>query len=101
MDIELPTAPAGVVTIIALLAPYLIALVNHPRWTPGWKRLMSVAGSVILTVAGLVGYYAITREPVPDIPQLLLLGLVVSQASFALIAKPTAKRLERATSREL
>lgn len=101
---EIPASveiPAAVVAIIGVLSPYVIALVNNPRWSPNSKRVLAVVGSLVLTVLGLAGYYIWTREPVPELVPMLILGLVVSQATFALIAKPSAARLERATSPQL
>lgn len=99
MEFELPAIPAAIVTIIGVLTPYLVALVNSPRWSTGQKRVVAVVGSLVLTGVSLAIYYASSGEPIPDWWQLLLLGLVVSQAIYALLAKPTAKALETATSK--
>jgi len=98
MPIELPEIPAGILTLINLFAPYLIAVVNHPRWSPTQKRLVAVAMSLALTLVVIALYYLITGEPVQSWPLLLILGVLVSQTSHALITRPSASAVERATS---
>lgn len=98
-ELELPEIPAFVLVVVNLFAPYIIALVNQPSWSPNAKRLISVAGSLILSVVALGIYYAASGEPIPAWWVLLLLGVLVSQATYSLIAKPLgAKVLEEATS---
>lgn len=98
-EIDLPAVPALVLVIANLLSPWVISLVNQSSWTPGWRRFMAVVASAVLTVVALGIYYAYTGEPVPNWPVLVLLGVMVSQATYALIAKPLgAKALEEATS---
>ena len=96
--IELPTLPAGLVAVLGLLTPYAIALLSNPKWSPSAHRLIAVAVSFIVSVAALFLYYGASGEPVPSLWQLLLLGLLVSQAAYALIMKPSAKSLEARTS---
>lgn len=97
--IELPTLPAGLVAVLGLLTPYAIALLSNPKWSPAAHRLMAVAVSLLVSVAAIFLYYGASEEPVPSLWQLILLGLLVSQAAYALIAKPSAKALETRTSR--
>lgn len=99
MPIEIPAAPAGVTTLLALLAPYLIAVINQPRWSTNAKRLVAVAASLVLTLVSLAIYYAMTGDTVPQLPALLLLGLSVSQMSHGLLTRKSADSLEQATSR--
>ena len=99
MNIELPTIPAGVMVLLGFFAPYAVALVNRPEWSAWHKRLISVAVNAMLAVVALGGYYVITKEPVPEWPQLVLLAIVVSQAAYALLLKPTAVALEQTSDR--
>lgn len=96
MSIELPTIPAGVLTLLAVFAPYAIALINSPKWSAGSKRFMSVAVSIGLALIAIVGYYLITREPLvwENWPMLVLLFVIVAQASYALVTKPSASKVE-------
>lgn len=94
MEITLPAIPAGVITLLGLLAPYAIALINHPAWPAGSKRIVSIAVSLALTVLALVMYFVITGDAVPGWPLLLILGLIVSQAAYALLSKGSATRIE-------
>lgn len=95
----IPEVPAAIVAILGLLAPYAIALVNRPEWSVAVKRIVSVLVPVALAALALVLYFAGTREPIPDWPQLVLLAVVVTQASHSLITRESADKLERATSR--
>lgn len=93
-EFTLPVIPVAVVSILGLLAPYVVAIVNRPQWSPNAKRIVSVIAVAALTAVALVLFYAATKEPVPEWPQLVLLAIVVSQAAYALILKPTAVALE-------
>lgn len=98
-DFTLPVAPVALTAILGLLAPYVVAIVNRPQWSPNAKRIVSVLATVALTVVALVLFYAVTKEPVPEWPQLVLLAIVVSQAAYALLLKPTAVALEQTSER--
>lgn len=93
-EFTLPVAPVALTAILGLLAPYVVAIVNRPQWSPNVKRIVAVVAVVVLTAVALVLFYAATKEPVPEWPQLVLLAVVVSQAAYALILKPTAAALE-------
>lgn len=98
MDINLPAVPAGVLTLLALFAPYVIAIINRPAWSGTTKRVVAVAASVVLAAVILLFYFAFTGEPVPHWGTLILLFVVVAQASYALLAKPSAEKVEDATA---
>lgn len=101
MNIELPTVPAGVLVLLGFFAPYAIALVNQPSWKPAWKRVMSVAVSIALALLALLFYYLITGEELvwENWPVLVLLFIVVAQASYALVTGKSAAAVEARTSR--
>lgn len=99
MDITLPTIPAGVLVLLGLLAPYVQALIQRPAWTPGVKKVIAVAVAIILTAVTLLFYYAYTGDTIPEWPVLVLLTVVVAQASYTLVTKSTASALEQRTSR--
>lgn len=94
MEIALPTVPLGVLTLLSLLAPYAIALINRPEWPARYKRFVAVATAIVLGLVVLAFYYWSTGDLLPDWPVLILLAVVVSQASYALLLKPSANRLE-------
>ena len=94
MEIQIPAIPAGVLTLLSVFAPFAIALINHPAWPAGSKRLVALAVSVVLAVLVLLVYFASTGEAVPHWPVLLLLAIVVSQAAYALL-NPLVKRTEK------
>ncbi len=95
MDITLPAIPAGVLVLLALLAPYLQALVQRPSWSPIVKKILAVVLAIVLTAVVLAFYYAYTGDTIPDWPVLVLLAIVVAQASYALVTKTTAAAVER------
>lgn len=94
MFIDIPAIPAGVLTLLAFFAPYAIALINMPSWPAKWKRLVSIVVSLVLAVLVLGLYYLMTGDTIPQWPVLLLLSIVVTQAAYALILKPSAAALE-------
>lgn len=98
MDITLPTIPAGVLVLLALVAPYVQALIQRPSWKPAVKKIVSVALALVLTAIVLWFYYVYTGDVVPAWPVLALLALVVAQASYALVTRNTAIAVEQATS---
>lgn len=93
MDIILPAIPAGVLTLLSFFSPYAIALINHPSWKAGSKRLVAVAVSIALTLLVLVFYYAMTGDLVPSWPIMVLLALAIGQAAYTLL-KSSATRVE-------
>lgn len=94
MSIDLPAIPAGILTLLAFFAPYAIAIINHPSWDPKWKRLVAIIVSIVLALVVMVLYYLMTGDVIPQWPVLLLLAIVVTQAAYALVLKPTAKSVE-------
>lgn len=98
MDIELPTIPAGVLVLLALLAPYVQALIQRPSWSPTLKKVAAVVVAVVLTAIVLAFYYVYTGDTVPAWPVLVLLAIVVAQASYAMVTKTSATVLEQRTS---
>lgn len=99
MNIALPAIPAGILTLLAFFAPYAVALINQPSWTAGTKKLMSIIVSIVLALVVIGFYYWTTGEPIAGWPMLILLTLVVMQASYALVTKGTAAKVEIATSK--
>lgn len=98
MDITLPTIPAGVLVLLGLLAPYVQALIQRPAWSATVKKVVAVAVAIVLTAVVLAFYYVYTGDTVPAWPVLVLLALVVAQASYTLVTKSTATALEQRTS---
>lgn len=97
MNIEIPTAPAGVLVLLSFFAPYAIAALNGalPFVKKAWQRkLVTIIIAALLTAVVFVLYYAITHEPLPSWPLFVLLSLVVITASYALVTKGTAAKLE-------
>ena len=98
MDITLPTIPAGVLVLLALAAPYVQALIQRPSWSAAVKKAVAVAVAIVLTAVVLLFYYVYTGDTVPAWPVLILLAIVVAQASYTLLTKNIATTLEQRTS---
>lgn len=94
MEIVIPAIPAGVLTLLSFFAPYAVALLNSPRWSPSSKRLMAVVVPILLGLAVLALYFVMTGDTIPSWPVLLLLAVVVCQAAYALLRK-SATRVEQ------
>lgn len=94
MEIVIPAIPAGVLTLLAFFSPIAVAVINHPRWPAGSKRLVAIFVSTVLALVVLVLYFVITGEVIPQWPVLILLALVVQQATYALVFKAPAKAVE-------
>lgn len=97
MNLEIPTAPAGVLVLLAFFAPYAIAALNGalPFVKKAWQRkLVAIVVSLLLTAIVLALYYLITGDTIPAWPALVLLVLVVASSSYALVTKNSASKLE-------
>lgn len=92
---ELPAIPAGMMVLLSFFAPFLIALVNHPTWTSRTKYIVSIVVTIVLTGLVMAIYYAMSGEVVPSWPALLIIGLAVAQAAYALVWKKPATAVEQ------
>lgn len=97
-EIAIPAVPVGVLVLLNFLAPYATALVVQPQWETRYKKIVAVVVSLVLAAVVLVLSYVGFGEPVPAWPALLLLAVVVSQASYDLVLKKSADTLTVATS---
>lgn len=100
MDIELPSIPVGILTLLSFFAPYAIAVINNPRWTTAQKRIVSIVVSVALGLVVWVLYYAMTGEGLGDWPQMILLAVAITQTSYSLVTKKSASAVEAKTHRQ-
>lgn len=96
MQIELPTIPLGMMTLLAFFAPFAIAVINHPAWPSRWKYVVTIIVNAVLVAVVFAVYYAMTKEPIPDWPVLLVIGLGVTQAAYLLLWKKPAAKIEEA-----
>jgi peptidoglycan/LPS O-acetylase OafA/YrhL len=97
MNIEIPTAPAGVLVLLSFFAPYAIAALNGalPFVKKPWQRkAVALIVSLVLTAIVLAFYYALTGDTVPSWPTFVLLSLVIASASYALVTKTSAAKVE-------
>lgn len=100
MELQIPTVPIIIITLLGIFSPYAIAVINQPRWTPAQRKVVSVVVSLLISALALVIYFAATGEPLPQWWTLLLLGLFVAQTSYSLVTRDLgAAALERATSK--
>lgn len=99
MEIELPSIPAGVLTLLAFFSPYAIAALNGilPFVKKSWqKKVVTVTFSAALAAVVIVFYIAMTGEPLPSWPVFVILSLLITSASYALVMKKSATRIESA-----
>lgn len=99
MDITLPEIPTAILALLAFFSPYAVAALNGAMSfvkTPAAKRIVTVVVSVLLAAVVIVFYFAMTGEVLPEWPAFVLLSIMISAASYALITKPTAQKVEAA-----
>jgi glucan phosphoethanolaminetransferase (alkaline phosphatase superfamily) len=94
MEVTLPVIPSGLTVLLAFLAPYAVAVINHPAWAPKYKRLVSIVVTILLAAVSMLFYFMQTGYVFPDPVQFILLFLMISQAAYALLLKPSAKAVE-------
>jgi hypothetical protein len=98
MEITIPAIPIGLLTLLGFLTPLAVALVTKPAWTAAQRKIVSIIISALLAAVALILYYAISHDPLPEWPLLVLLAIVVAQASYTLVLKGAADRIDQATS---
>lgn len=98
MEIQIPVLPIGIITLLGFLSPLAIALANQPWWPSRQKKAVSIVIALLLAAIALILYYLISGDAVPSWPVLILLALVVSQASYTLVLKTPATAIEEASS---
>ena len=98
MEIAIPVIPAGITLLLNFFAPYATALVVQPAWSPARKKIVAVVIALLLAAAVLALVFLGFGIPIPAWPQLLLLSVLVSQASYDLVLKRTADQLAQRTS---
>ena len=104
MDIAIPAAPAGILTLLAFFAPYGVAALNGalPFVKTAWqKKAVAIIVAIVLALVVIVFYQAITGQPIGNPGLFALLSLVVLQASYALITRGSASAVERAADHSL
>lgn len=99
MDIAIPAIPVGVMVLLNFFAPYATSLVLQSWWPSAAKKWVAIAVSLVLAAVVLLIAFFGFGEPIPSWPVLLLLAVVVSQASYSLLLKQSADKLTLATSK--
>lgn len=98
MDVIIPAAPLGVLTLLAFFGTYAVSFLNGvlPFVTKPWqKRSVSVVVAIVLAVVVIVFYHHITGEPIGNPWVFTLFAIVIAAASYSLITKGLgAKQLE-------
>lgn len=99
MDIAIPVAPLGVLTLLGFFGPYAVGALNGAlafvknAWQ---KKLVSIGVSLVLAAIVVVFYYAITGDPITNWWLFALLAIVIVNASYALVTRSSASAVERA-----
>lgn len=100
MDITLPTLPAGMLVLLTFFAPYAVGALNGvlPFVKKSWqKKLVAIVVAVVLAAIVIVGYYLLTGDALTQWPAMVLLAIVLVQASYALVTKDAATSIEHRT----
>lgn len=97
-DLIIPTIPVGILVLLNFLAPYATSLVVQPPWPTAWKKWVAVGVAIVLAGVVLALAFLGFGVAVPAWPALLLLGVLVSQASYDLVLKDSADALTVKTS---
>lgn len=99
MDITIPAVPLGILTLLAFLGPYAVSALNAvlPFVREPWqRRALSIVVALLLAAVVLVLYIAITGDAPTGWPAWFLFSVVVLAASYALVTKPSAAKVEQA-----
>ncbi len=99
MDIAIPAAPLGVLTLLGFFAPYAVGALNGVLSfvkKPWQKKAVSISVALVLAAIVIVFYYAITGDAVANWWIFALLAIVIVNASYALITRSSASAIERA-----
>lgn len=103
MDVTIPTIPVGVLTLLAFFSTYAIAALNGilPFVKKSWqKKLVTVIFAVALAAVVIVFYMAMTGEPLPSWPAFVVISLLVISASYALVTRKSATKVEEAVEKK-
>lgn len=87
----------GAAVVVGFLAPYIIAVVNQPRWSPTVRRAMTVVVSAVLGAG--IAYAAGTFHNGWTVLGAGATVLATSQAVYGRLFAGSVRRLELATSR--
>ncbi len=103
MDVIIPAAPLGVLTLLAFFGTYAVSFLNGvlPFVRKPWqKRAVSVAVAILLALVVIVFYHQITGDPIGNPWVFTLLAIVIVAASYSLVTKGLgAKQLELAAAK--
>ena len=98
MEIEIPTVPLGIVTLLAFFGPYAVSAINGALAfvTKSWqKKLVSIIISLVLAAIVIVGYLGFGGTlPAGGWAVVSVWAIVIVAASYALVTKKSASALE-------
>jgi hypothetical protein len=93
----IPTVPTIVLVLVNFFAPYLVSIIASPLWPKAAVKWISIATSAILAAAVLIVAHFGFGFAIPAWPQLLILGVVVTQAAYSLLLKDSADAVKNST----
>jgi hypothetical protein len=96
-DIEIPLIPAGLVLLANFFTPYIIAIATAPFWPKAAKRVVAVGISLLFTALVLLVAHFLFSFPLPAWGPLLLIGVLMSQTTYAAILKGSADDVQQKT----
>lgn len=93
----IPTVPTIVLVLLNFFAPYLVSVISSPLWPKSATKWISIAISGLLAAVVLIIAHFAFGFAIPAWPQLILLGIVVTQASYSLLLKDSADAVKNST----
>jgi hypothetical protein len=86
----IPTVPTIVLVLVNFFAPYVVSLVTADFWPTAAKKWVSIAVAALLAAVVLIVAHFGFGFAIPAWPQLILLGIVITQASYSILLKDSA-----------
>ena len=96
-EFELPVLATGITVLLGFLSTYFVSFLNGvlPFVKSSLaKKLVTVAVAIVLAGLVMLVYYAMTGEALPSWPVFFLIALMAISASYALLTKNSAKKVE-------
>lgn len=93
-EITIPEVPAGILALLSFFAPYAVALINRPAWSSNTKRVVGIVVPALLALLVWIMYWFMTGDGLHDWPKMILLAVVITQTSYALVTEKSATRVE-------
>jgi hypothetical protein len=89
--------PTIVLVLINFVMPYVVSIATSPAWPKTATKWVSIGLSALAAAAVLLVAHFGFGFAIPAWPQLIILGIVVTQASYSLLLKESADAVQKNT----